>query len=570
MNFTISDENLVTIKQRKENGILYLDIKYSSDKKEVPESFFISFKIPSSGCYSLWSPSLRFERFLGPDWDKRKSESRLALYMPVHSVISMDGQNRLTVASSDVATPITIATGVCEEDATIECKVDFFTIPVAPLKEYNVTLRIDIMDIPYYESIYNVSDWWENDCGYKNAFIPEQAKMPVNSLWYSYHQNLDTEDIVKECVLSKEIGMETVIVDDGWETDDNNRGYAFCGDWEVAHKKIPDIKKFVKDIHDTGMKAMLWFSVPFVGINSKNFERFKDMLLDESGNNKTYFSLDPRYKEVRDFLIDKYKKAVAEWGFDGLKLDFIDAFILKGKSLLYDERRDMDSLEEAIDKLIGDTYKALIQINPDVLIEFRQAYVGPMIRKYANMLRAADCPNDAIKNRSDIISLRLTSGKTPVHSDMIMWNYDDDAEKAAIQFASILYSVPQISMKIQKLNDEHKKMLKFYLAFWKENKDVLLDGKVIAYNPESDYSLVYSQKDNKAIFTAYTDRIIPCKDFKEIIAVNVTRFKSLVLKEAKGKEYRVLNCMGEVISEGIIDNDLIEIAVPLSGMIFIK
>ncbi len=570
MNFTISDENLVTIKQRKENGILYLDIKYSSDKKEVPESFFISFKIPSSGCYSLWSPSLRFERFLGPDWDKRKSESRLALYMPVHSVISMDGQNRLTVASSDVATPITIATGVCEEDATIECKVDFFTIPVAPLKEYNVTLRIDIMDIPYYESIYNVSDWWENDCGYKNAFIPEQAKMPVNSLWYSYHQNLDTEDIVKECVLSKEIGMETVIVDDGWETDDNNRGYAFCGDWEVAHKKIPDIKKFVKDIHDTGMKAMLWFSVPFVGINSKNFERFKDMLLDESGNNKTYFSLDPRYKEVRDFLIDKYKKAVAEWGFDGLKLDFIDAFILKGKSLLYDERRDMDSLEEAIDKLIGDTYKALIQINPDVLIEFRQAYVGPMIRKYANMLRTADCPNDAIKNRSDIISLRLTSGKTPVHSDMIMWNYDDDAQKAAIQFASILYSVPQISMKIQKLNDEHKKMLKFYLAFWKENKDVLLDGKVIAYNPESDYSLVYSQKDNKAIFTAYTDRIIPCKDFKEIIAVNVTRFKSLVLKEAKGKEYRVLNCMGEVISEGIIDNDLIEIAVPLSGMIFIK
>lgn len=34
--------------------------------------------------------------------------------------------------------------------------------------------------------------------------------------------------------------------------------------------------------------------------------------------------LDPRYKEVRDFLSALYKKALLEWDLDGFKLDFID------------------------------------------------------------------------------------------------------------------------------------------------------------------------------------------------------------------------------------------------------
>ena len=39
---------------------------------------------------------------------------------------------------------------------------------------------------------------------------------------------LDVEDIVKECRLSKPFGMETVIIDDGWQTDDNNRAMLFA------------------------------------------------------------------------------------------------------------------------------------------------------------------------------------------------------------------------------------------------------------------------------------------------------------------------------------------------------
>lgn len=554
----------------QKDGILTFDVKMSFDTPEIPEQFTVKFEFPSIDVYSVWSPSVRYDRYIGVTWSKKVTPSRLAEWMPLHELVSADGRNRLTIAISDAKTPTAIATGVHEHNASFECNIRFFTIKVAPLTEYCATVRLDMRDIPYYDSLYAVTDWWENECGYTPAYVPDAAKQAVNSLWYSYHQELFADEIVKECALSKPLGMDTVIVDDGWQTHDQGRGYITCGDWEMAPNKFPDMRKFVEDIHALDMKVMLWFSVPFIGIEAKHFDRFKDMLLNNSNLSKSVYIFDPRYKEVRDYLIDKYARAVRDWNLDGLKLDFIDNFVLEGKALEYDERRDYQSLEDAIDVLMIDVSNALRAINKDILIEFRQKYVGPAIRKYGNMLRVADCPNDCFRNRHNIVNLRFTSGKTAVHSDMVMWHYDDTVESAALQLVSIMYSVPQISVRVAKLCDEHKKMLDFYLHFWKENKDTLIEGKLLAANPESGYSIVCSEKDGKAIFTAYTDIIVDCRAYSEVIALNSSRSKTLVMRGAEGKEYNVLNCMGEEIAKGTLSGELCEIEVPLAGMICVK
>jgi alpha-galactosidase len=139
-------------------------------------------------------------------------------------------------------------------------------------------------------------------------------------------------------------------------------------------------------------------------------------------------------------------------------------------------------------------------------------------------------------------------------------------ESAALQFASILYSVPQISVKLATLCEEHRKMLAFYLSFWRKNRDILLNGRLLAANPESAYSLVCAEKDGVAIFTAYTDTLIDCAAYTRITAVNATRSGSLLLKGADGKTYRVLDCMGNTLEEGILRGALCEVKVPLSGM----
>ena len=106
---------------------------------------------------------------------------------------------------------------------------------------------------------------------------------------------------------------------------------------------------------------MLWFSVPFMGIHAEKFKEFEGMFLEGSGDDETFFGLDPRYKKVREYLVDIYVSAVKEWGLDGLKLDFIDSFVLKGKSLENDNNRDYESLEDAIHALLSETKEKLMQ-----------------------------------------------------------------------------------------------------------------------------------------------------------------------------------------------------------------
>ena len=553
--------------RRELGGVLFFDVNMQLESEAVPERFSVLFSIPDIEVYSVWSPSIKEERHIGPNWRKRTTNARLASWMPMQTLISASGRNRMTVTISDAKTPTAIRSGECEEDANVQWEIRFFTVPVAPIKEYRATLRIDTRDIPYYDAIRDAATWWETDCGYTPAYVPEHAKLPMNSLWYSYHQALDVDEIVEECRISKAMGMETVIVDDGWQTDDNTRGYRFCGDWEVAQSKVPDMKELVGRVHEVGMKIMIWFSVPFVGTEAKSFDQFRNMLLDGTGDGKSYFSLDPRYREVREYLVGIYERAVGEWGVDGLKLDFIDSFELKGRSLEPDAMRDYQSLEDAVDVLMTEVTEALRRINPEVLIEFRQSYVGPAIRKYGNILRVFDCPNDAIRNRVEIVDLRLTSGDTAVHSDMLMWHRDDSVESAASQFISALYGVPQISVKLKNLPENHRKMLEFYLAFWCENRDTLIGGRLLAENPESLYSIVLAERDGRAIFTVYIDTVVDCGSYSEVIAVNASRHRSLILKSADGRAYKVLDCMGNTLEEGVVNGAVCEVDVPISGMV---
>ena len=138
----LNDNAHVSLNTCEKNGIVYVDIKMTLDGESIPEKFKIRWSFPDTDCYSTWSPSLKADRFLAPNWRKRKTESRLASWMPVQSLISMSGQNRLCIALSDTKTPVSIATGIREENAAFDCDVEFFTVPTAAIKEYSEEFQI--------------------------------------------------------------------------------------------------------------------------------------------------------------------------------------------------------------------------------------------------------------------------------------------------------------------------------------------------------------------------------------------------------------------------------------------
>ncbi len=562
-----SDAN-ITLDKCIKGDIFYLTVCLNQKAAVSPEAFSVKWIISGVGCNSLWRP---FERnhTLKPDWGKNVGQSRLASGLPIYQVVSAEDKNTICFSVSDADTPIKLKSGYIEETAEIECEIEFFHIPTNPIKEYKAIVRIDMRNVPFYESIYSTVSWWENDCGYISAPVPDNARLPVDSLWYSFHQKLDHNKILEECKRSYELGMRTVIIDDGWQTGDNNRGYAYCGDWEIFEPKMGDMPSLVNKLHKIGMKVVLWYSVPFIGINSKRFDEFKDMLLDESGNEIDFFALDPRYKKVREYLCSIYEKAAIDWCLDGFKLDFIDSFVLKGKSLECDPRRDFQSLEDAIHALLSEVVTRLRSINPEIMIEFRQSYIGPSIRKYGNMLRVGDCPADYLSNRSQIIDLRLTSGNTAVHSDMVMWNDNEKVEIAALQLANIIFAVPQISVDLSSVSSKHKQAIKYYIDFYNKHKDVLSFGYLTAKKPETGYSQATITKDNKSVVAVYTDSVVNVNTDYCVI-VNASDFNSIIVKNCKNKKFKQVSCCGDVLSDGLIDNDIFEIPVTIAGLVFVN
>ena len=256
-------------------------------------------------------------------------------------------------------------------------------------------------------------------------------------------------------------------------------------------------------------------------------------------------------------------------------MDFIGRFTADNNTkFTKDDGRDYASVNEATDVLMTDLIKSLQEIKPDIMIEFRQPYIGPAMRKYGNMFRATDCPNLASVNRIRTSDLRLLSGTTAVHSDMLMWHYDEAVEVAALQMLNVMYSVPQISVRLEDIPEDHSKMIKFYTDYWLKNRAVLLDGDFHAVSPLTNYPLLEATKDNKKISTVFNEQIVALQigKYDEIDVINAktsTRVIIVATGEAKKFEYRILDCLGtETKKETLeVSEDTYTFTVPPSGLI---
>lgn len=556
-------------------GLELVRLRLTAPAEAVPGIYRLSWGQPLVDIQAFWRPGTDRSRSLPADWsDGFVSQS--TTHAPVGCLFNLAGQNRHTWAFSDALNPVEVKAGVNEETATSRFSLILFQVS-APFASYEATLRLDTRPLAYYQSLWEVQEWWASQPGYRPAPVPAVTRQPMYSTWYSFHQRLEAAEVEKQGRLAAELGCEAVIVDDGWQTSNNERGYAYCGDWEVWQEKIPDMQAHVARIHEAGLKFILWYALPFIGPQSKNFGHFAGKYLNFVGSLNTWV-LDPRFPETREFLINLCEEAQSAWGIDGFKIDFVQHFKQpEGEKLVSLEGRDYASVPVATDRLLSDLLARLRQANPIVVVEFRQPYIGPLMRKYGNMFRAGDCPNDSLSNRVRTLDIRLLAGNTTPHSDMLMWHPDDPVESAALQLVNVLFAVPQISMLLDKIPASHKKMLAFWLAFWRQHQKLLLDGELKPLYPAFQYPLVEALKDDQQLLAFYANAVArpsqPVRD--NFMLVNGTSEPGVILEldGNSGKfQVEILNCMGELVEAGEINLGvgLHSIVVPAAGVALLK
>ncbi len=535
------------------------------------EGIEVKWKMPCINIKGVWTTNALHEKRLRADWELPKVCSRASVDAPIMSVFDHNDDNVITFAISDYIHSSELEASIQEEDGCLYCVVRLLIDQLESSDVYECNLRISKHKTNFANAIRAVSAWWEE--GLSIANVPEAASYPVYSTWYSYHQNFTSQELLEECKRAKALGYQGIIVDDGWQTQDGGRGYDYTGDWEV--ERIDDVHSFVKDIHDMDMYCMFWYSVPFCGVKSKAYERFKGKFLTEHHPWAPVF--DPRYPEVRSYLVSRYVEAVGYWKLDGLKLDFIDDFkVYEDSDLTEGGGKDCLSVNEGVKRLIDLIKKELYALNPEILIEFRQKYTGPYLQSLGNMFRAFDAPHDCLTNRIRTTDVKLLAGKTIVHSDMIAWHPDEQVEVAALQLTNILFSVPQLSVKINEITQDHRDMIAHLTAYWKENKDIFLFGAFNALRPLSNYPILSSSQGDKIIYGVYDDMIVQVSsDFEFIDLVNGKMTEQIVfeIEEELGQvEVQIVNCLGcedwnsiEHFEEGVHT-----LEVPANGIIKMK
>lgn len=545
-------ENISIIPVSNENGIEIYNLPGKGKYKWTEEL---------RGVFSTWVPLGGRDHSIRQWWFPNSSASVYQCGSPLLSTMDQEGVNRVTVALSDTFSRSNLAVSVDDLNQKDEI---IFTVET---QSENALLRVDRRDVYYCQAINDAGEWMRSFLPGGQIPVPLNAELPLYSSWYNFHQEPEQYLLEKELKIAAEIGFKTFILDDGWQFEGENTGaYQKCGEWKVATDKFPDFKGFCDKVHSYGIKMLLWFAVPFVGYESPVYESFKSKFAFDHPSFGAGV-LDIRYPDIRAHIVEILLRFVRDYGIDGFKLDFIDAFNMDADHIPpFNDEMDVKTLDEAAVILMDEIYAEMTKIDKDFLFEFRQNYVGAAIVNRCNMLRVADCAADPVTNRIGIAALRLLNGGTAIHSDMLLWGKKESPLNCQRQLLNIMFSVPQISLRLTEIPKEQLELVRLFVKYYTENRDVLIHGKFTAYHPELNYSVMCADTNEKKITVLHGEPLFVPTDKNEDV-FNNTAFDYIVSSGDKRFDYEIFDMYGKLISSGKSSDTPQKFDVPRGGML---
>ncbi|MBL1118967.1 alpha-galactosidase [Streptomyces sp. 110] len=516
----------------------------------------VRFSVPLGDAAGYWHPRVGWHRTLPADWAGRSVASLVGGHA-AGCLYDHSGATLLTFAAVDPVPETALRFGVSEENDTYVVHVH--------LPASNGPHRLLL--VPRAESVAAalrvLRAWFTAEVA--ALPVPDSARTPVYSTWYAFNQQVDAVSVETQARLAADLGCGVLILDDGWQRHGHGRGYAGCGDWEPDGAKFPDFTAHVARVRGHGLRYLVWIAPLLLGPRAACHREWAPYAT-RPATVPGAAVLDPRHPEVRSRIVERCVRLVRDHGLDGLKVDFLDqAMVYAG-----DGAGDVGA---AMALLLTDLRCALQTIRPDVLLELRQPYTGPGMAPYGNMMRSLDCPADAIANRVRTIDTSLLTVGGAVHSDMLLWDPSAPVEAAVRQLIGTLHSVPQLSVRLDRLPAAHREAIGFWLAEWRRLRPQLLDGTVEPGRPDELYPLVRSAAHGVCVIDVHSDRVVPLRPAgqQEIVLVNAGPADRLTVAaegDARTADITVHDPRGRIIDRcrRVLTPGLHTVPVPSMGL----
>lgn len=521
---------------------------------------------PMKGVVGWWSPHAGRAHELHQWWAADTQTSYYAEGAPVFALFRQSGWNYRTVALSDAVckTKLSVCVNDFAERESLDLRVRIFEEEAPPAKDFAFYLRVDGSDRNLSRCVGEVGRWWERFYPPRHRPAATDAcAAPLFSSWYACHQHPRQAELERELPLAAELGFGAMIVDDGWSYPGNGTGnYAACGTWRPDGNKFPDMAAFAAKAKQHGIAPALWFPLPFMGMDDPHFDDFRDRMIAVDDFLRAGI-LDVRVPSVREFLVDTLAGLCDTYGLCGLKLDFLNDLTrpAPAPTALCDCKTTVEGLQKLLAALDG----ALRIPESDLLLEYRQYYLGPAVTRYCNMLRVCDCAFDVISNRIGVIDLRMLRYPLAVHSDMLLWARDEAPETCAVMLLNVLFAVPQISVLLQYAPPEQQAVLRRFLAYRNAHRELLLFGELTVYEPEANYTMVSAEDDSLRVTALYSPRVFVF-DGKTADVFNATATGRLVFTAELPGEAECFDCFGNRTKRFSFVPGAVSLPVPRGGM----
>ena len=156
----------------------------------------------------------------------------------------------------------------------------------------------------------------------ETGFVPRPVL--VNS-WEAAYFNFTGETIVELAREAAGLGIDMVVMDDGWfgKREDDNSG---LGDWQVNEKKLGcSLSELVRRINAEGVKFGIWIEPEMISEDSDLYREHPDWAMQNPGRNpargRNQLVLDFSREDVREHIFDQICRVLDQGNIEYIKWD---------------------------------------------------------------------------------------------------------------------------------------------------------------------------------------------------------------------------------------------------------
>ncbi len=342
----------------------------------------------------------------------------------------------------------------------------------------------------------------------------EKRPLLINS-WEAAYFDFDTDKLVRFASHAKELGIEMLVMDDGW-FGVRNCDDCSLGDWYVNEKKLPGgLSKLIEQINALDMKFGIWFEPEMISPDSDLYRAHPDWCLHVPSRDKSIarkqYVLDMSRQDVRDNIFEQMYAVLSQNKIDYVKWDFNRNLTEVGSALLAAGRQ-----KEVFHRFVLGTYELMGRLTtafPDLLLENCSGGGGrfdPAMLSFSPQIWCSD-------NTDPIERLTIQFGTSLCYPAATMGAHVSACKRTGLgtRAAVAMWGTFGYELDPCKLTDEEKTVIKAQISDYHKYYNVIHYGELyrLITPTENDFYCAWnfvSEDKAEALFTFVTMRKAEC------------------------------------------------------------